>query len=54
MNSGRVANAIRTLQKKQNDGVLDLQEKINGETVLQFPHIETSVVPTALSCPHRG
>ena len=35
MISGKVANAIRTLQKEQNFGVLDLQEKINGETVLQ-------------------
>ena len=35
MNSGKVANAIRTLQKEQNGGVLDLQEKINGKTVLK-------------------
>ena len=33
--SRKVANAIRTLQNEQNGGVLDLQEKINGETVLQ-------------------
>ena len=36
MNSGKVANAIRTLENGQNGGVLDLQEKINGETVLQI------------------
>ena len=36
MNSGKVANAIRTLQNEQNGGVVDLQEKINGETVLQI------------------
>ena len=36
MNSGKVANAIRTLQNEQNGGVLELQEKINGETVLQI------------------
>ena len=35
-NSGKVANAIRTLQNEQNGGVLDLQEKINSETVLQL------------------
>ena len=35
MKSRKVANAIRTLQNEQNGGVLDLQEKINGETVLQ-------------------
>ena len=36
MNSGKVANAIRTLQDEQNGSVLDLQEKTNGETVLQI------------------
>ena len=36
MNSGKVTNAIRTLQNEQNGGVLDLQEKIKGETVLQI------------------
>ena len=36
MKSRKVANAIRTLQNEQNGGVLDLQEKINGETVLQI------------------
>ena len=36
MNSGKVANAIRTLQNEQNRGVLDLEEKTNGETVLQI------------------
>ena len=34
MNSGEVANAIRTLQNEQNGDVLDLQEKSKGETVL--------------------
>ena len=34
-NSGKVANAIPTLQNEQNGGVLDLQEKTNSETVLQ-------------------
>ena len=36
MNSGKVANAIRTLKNEQNGGVFDLQEKINGEIVLQI------------------
>ena len=36
LNSTKVANAISTLQNEQNGGVLDLQEKINGETVLQL------------------
>ena len=36
MNAGKVANAIRTLQNEQSGGVLDVQEKNNGETVLQI------------------
>ena len=36
MNLGKVANAISTLQNEQNGGILDLQEKINGVTVLQI------------------
>ena len=36
MNSGKAANAIRTLQIEQNGGVVDLQEKFNGETILQI------------------
>ena len=36
MKSRKVANAIRTFQNEQNGGVLDIQEKINGETVLQI------------------
>ena len=36
MNPGKVANSIRRFQNEQNGGVRDLQEKINGETVLQI------------------
>ena len=31
MNSGKVPNAIRTLQNEQNGGVLDLQEKTTAK-----------------------
>ena len=44
MNSGKVANALHTLPNEQNGGVLDLQEKINSETVL---HILKSKHPSS-------